>query len=1601
MANQPNPESRIADRPPRIQPELPQGVIPIPQPPEEQKAGFSIRQAMLPLLTIIGYVIISLAGQGRNLLFIVPMAMSVVFSSVFTFLNYRDEKRKEQQKKRDYDMLLAELRREMVASHDRQRSFYKYNYPDVQTSLSIDGQKADSRSGTRLWERRSGDQDFGIVRLGIGARPSTVVYEVERGSNEEDQQMKDAIKLDEDSRVVFDVPITIPLYQRWDVDPKDVTNPVRNAIGVAGKREDVYPFIRAIIAHVTTFHAPTEANLFVVGINQAQKAWDWVYDVKDQSTARTREDLDSRAARPLVPHFVMPKLSRDGINYPICFEREEGKAPLRENDPIAKFWKQLRRELENRAYRLREDKERGFNNIPLMVVIVDMLEPVDVGDPGSWLKNSTLKDVEAEAAVGMIMSQGLQLGASLIFLTPERRKVPSGCTAIIEVEPDPDPMPHTPNPRVFRYAEVGLNTPRFIGVADVVRAVPTKEMRDPEVAALKQLSEYAQRLKQWLIRQSYGEDIPDAVTLLELNNARNIEDIDIPERWYDTHIATKPTDENPQIPNADWTRVAIGRMSNEEIRRLYFKSDADGVHGMIAGATGSGKSELLMSLILGLAISYDPSIINFVLIDYKGGGAFDPLRGLPHVVDVVTNLQQSAVDRMFKAITAELMRRQEINTITNSKHIVDYRQRGLHLLDPKVYEERFKREKQPYPHLFVIIDEFAEMMEGDNDYKEQLNRITRLGRALGVHLFLAAQRPTGVTDQMRSNIQLRICLRVATPVESSELLRRPDAAFLPNGIPGRGYVQVGQDSMELVQMAWSGAKYQEPVRAGQQQRDDAYWQKQAQRDVIWLNRLGSDQEPRALFEVLVDYMAALSREQIAQGVSEKQRKPWPSPLANYLPLASAFPEGGSYLLQDDRRVLEGQASYLAKAYERAHASGKTGDLTVNVPPLPIHPALAHWMGYTPVEGQMPYLWGGVDWGDNTMRPLIGIIDDAASAVQRLLFARLRQGNVAIFGAPGWGKSTFLRTTIISLAATHSPAELHIYVLDFGSQALTILEKLPHVGAVITADETERIERLLRRLDDIIEERVRLFRQESVNDLYSYNRQHRDQPIPAILVAVDNIVEVKETMDNLLPAFVSLAREGGRAGVHMIATGEGSSSFGKLFNLFTERMTLRLADATEYMSIVGRGVRYIDEIPGRGAVAIERTPMDLQIGVAVAPTDADRSAGRDETAVLRDFVDKMHNAWEKANQPRELLPPRVQRLPNFVTFAECLNIEEGEGAEGDINEKQIAFVGIDDATLKNALVDFQRIQHFLIAGQQQTGKTNAMRAMILSLGMFNNPNDVAMVLIDRQNTLFYYAGGSRSFLDLPHVIASVTEPEEMKGVLRHLRYEFDEMPVEDKLSKRHLFVFIDNYDDFEELGVKPADLAPLTRFKLGRPLIHFVVSGSDIKLKSQDDLTRRISRSGLAMENKTAQATPFNATIRKSLREAELPLARAFLISSGQSRMVQVANLSSATEPPEKVLDRHIFTAMRKYKNEKAEWAEIVEKAGEAAATSDQPRYSEAQMQWIREELAKQIGISVGALEGIAEEDVLQDAYKQGVLARVPTSEELANGGGGTNGAPKA
>ena len=289
--------------------------------------------------------------------------------------------------------------------------------------------------------------------------------------------------------------------------------------------------------------------------------------------------------------------------------------------------------------------------------------------------------------------------------------------------------------------------------------------------------------------------LPDAIDFLEMEKVGKVEQLNILNRW-------KSNDSTKTLK----TEVGVDEEGNLMYLDLHEKFH--GPHGLVAGTTGSGKSEFIITYILSMCINYSPDDISFILIDYKGGGlafAFEnKMTGtkLPHLSGTITNLDKSEMNRTLVSIDSEVKRRQaEFN---KARDLL-----GESTIDIYKYQRFYHEGKleEPIPHLFIISDEFAELKSQQPDFMDNLISVARIGRSLGVHLILATQKPSGVVnDQIWSNTKFRVCLKVADTSDSNEMLKKPDAALLKQS--GRFYLQVGMDELyALGQSGWAGAKY--------------------------------------------------------------------------------------------------------------------------------------------------------------------------------------------------------------------------------------------------------------------------------------------------------------------------------------------------------------------------------------------------------------------------------------------------------------------------------------------------------------------------------------------------------------------------------------------------------------------------------------------------------------------------------------------------------------------------------------------------------------------------------------------------------------------------
>lgn len=276
--------------------------------------------------------------------------------------------------------------------------------------------------------------------------------------------------------------------------------------------------------------------------------------------------------------------------------------------------------------------------------------------------------------------------------------------------------------------------------------------------------------------RSHTQSFPKLLSFLHLYQVRNVSQLQLWKRWQSTESEHS-------------LQANLGVMVDGEVMKLDLHEHAHGPHGIVAGMTGSGKSELLITLILSLAVSYHPHDCAFILIDYKGGGMAKALERLPHCAGVITNLDGSMIQRSLNSLHAELMKRQRIFAETMKKMNASSMNIDVYL---KLYHEGLVSEA--LPHLVIVADEFAELKQQEPQFMEQLIRIARIGRSLGVHLILATQKPSGVVDdQIWSNARFHICLKVADKADSMDMLKREEGAQIK--AIGRYYLQVGYDEL--------------------------------------------------------------------------------------------------------------------------------------------------------------------------------------------------------------------------------------------------------------------------------------------------------------------------------------------------------------------------------------------------------------------------------------------------------------------------------------------------------------------------------------------------------------------------------------------------------------------------------------------------------------------------------------------------------------------------------------------------------------------------------------------------------------------------------------
>lgn len=388
-----------------------------------------------------------------------------------------------------------------------------------------------------------------------------------------------------------------------------------------------------------------------------------------------------------------------------------------------------------------------------------------------------------------IIQKNRYAGFSFIAVYSEDRLLPKDSTAVMRFCGEKETRDRTDSPeRSLMYKSKNVSAPQMLKPM----TVPLNEFVESSVAlADKRLG-----------TEESGYDMPDMLTFLDMYGVKTIEELNCMQRWQ----------KNSSVRSL---AAPLGVDSRGDLFNLDLHQKAHGPHGLIAGTTGSGKSEFIMTMILSLAVNYSPHDISFLLIDYKGGGMAVAFEKLPHVAGIITNLDGAAVNRSLISIQSELKRRQALFLEAGKKL-------GTNIGDIYKYQKLYKegRLSRPLQHLYIISDEFAELKSQQPDFMTELISAARIGRSLGVHLILATQKPSGVVnDQIWSNSRFKICLKVQDRTDSMDVIKCPDAAAITQ--TGRFYMQVGYNEIfELGQSAWAGAKY-DPAAENSSKIDDS------------------------------------------------------------------------------------------------------------------------------------------------------------------------------------------------------------------------------------------------------------------------------------------------------------------------------------------------------------------------------------------------------------------------------------------------------------------------------------------------------------------------------------------------------------------------------------------------------------------------------------------------------------------------------------------------------------------------------------------------------------------------------------------------------------
>ncbi|HEX6359396.1 type VII secretion protein EccCa [Actinophytocola sp.] len=1070
----------------RPAPEMPAGELVLDAPPEIPPPPSRQWQQVLmvlPMVLMMGAMILMFSvGFGGGSTFtairfvvfgIFGIAMLMMVGAAFMQAG-GPSKREMGYARRMYLRSLAQHRVRVGRTARRQRTALWYLHPDPLSLWSV-------AASYRLWERRRGDIDFGVARIGLGAQ--TLATELIAPDTKPMEQLEplSALALRRFITAYSSVP-DLPLAM--------AVNGFSRIYLRGGDRVD--GLVRAMIAQLATLQSPDDLRIAVCVSPERRGEWEWL---------------------KWLPHALHP-------------ERADALGPIRLVAPTITMLEALLEDL--LGDRPRFDPEDGVTRVagPHLVVVLD--------------------GGETAGSDHLMAGNGVE-GATVIDLTSPPPRAPDRSAVVLHVASDGR-----------------LTSSTADGDIDLGRA-DTLPMASAEALA-RQLAPLR------LTEGARGEQpLTSELGLEEL--------LDLGDPYtYD------PRDTWVPRPNRDRLRVKFGIRPDGTSIELDLKESAQdgmGPHGLLIGATGSGKSELLRTLVLALAITHPPNSLNFALIDFKGGATFTRLDRLPHTSAVITNLvdELPLVDRMADAINGELIRRQELlRAAGNFASLRDY--------------EKARAAGAPLPEvptLFVVVDEFSELLSARPDFIDNFVQIGRVGRSLGVHLLLASQRlEEGRLRGLDTHLSYRIGLRTFSDMDSRTVLGVSDAFSLPRA-PGHGFLRYGDEPM---------ARFRSAYVSGVHRADQPH------------GTPTSGPEPLGLNVYTTTY--------VAPALEEEEAEATPDPV-------------------DDDAVGE---SLLDILVDRIAGRGVPAH-QVWLPPLDVSPTMDQLFGeltVDPARGLRPVDQQHV----GALRAVFGIVDRPLDQRRDPLVMELSgpAGHGVVCGGPQSGKSSALRAIITSLALTNTPREVQFYCLDFGGGSLATLRDLPHVGGVAGRQNAGAVRRTIAEVATVLSERERRFAELDIDGMPAYRALRAegrvDDPYGDVFLVIDGWLTLRKDFDDQEEVITSIAQRGLAYGVHLlVSTARWFDLRPQVRDVLGSRVELRLGDPIDTNIDRTGALRVPENSPGRGI-----GPTKHQILTALPRIDG-RETAEDLAAGVANLVEAVRQSWHaEPAPPVRLLPARL-------------------------------------------------------------------------------------------------------------------------------------------------------------------------------------------------------------------------------------------------------------------------------------------------------------------------------------------------------------------------